>query len=640
MSFTKTTALLLFIFICSISWSQSEFPQFGDFSAEEMSVKQCAFDPEAEAIILLDKAVANYDDDYHLIIERRIRIKILSDKGIDRANIVIPFYHKDEFEYITKVEAYTYNWDASKNGSFQAVDRKSIYTEKQNNYISLIKFAMPSVRAGSIIEYHYLSTMKHYGGLDEWRFQSDLPTLKSSFLLSILPRAEFAYTVQKKSNLHIYIKPMPEDGKVYFEMKEIPALRVEPYMDAKRDYIQKVMFQLAGYVSAFGTKQQVTTTWKNLAYELMTEKDFGSQLDKDLKIDEIKAISLLENTQQGKVKAIYDYVKRNIAWTGYDGKYAIDGLKTVWERKKGSAGEINLLLVNLLKTAGIETYPVLVAERDFGKIDTTYPFIDRFNKTIAFAIADGKQFLLDATQENSPAGLTPYSILNTSGFLVDKKNFNLIKIAGGNKAYRNIITINGTMDAKGLVTGEAQIRSLEYARQMRLTSVKNNRSRFINENFEKPYDGMTIDSVMIISPDHDSIPFEQNIKYKQQSNESGGLTFYNSNLFTGLEKNPFLSSVRFTNVNFGYPYNIMLEETVKLPAGTKIDVPEDKFTSFDNNKITATRAVKYENGELKISIRFIQNVTLIKAEEYAGMKDFYKKMIDMLNEPIVMKLTN
>ena len=69
-------------------------------------------------------------------------------------------------------------------------------------------------------------------------------------------------------------------------------------------------------------------------------------------------------------------------------------------------------------------------------------------------------------------------------------------------------------------------------------------------------------------------------------------------------------------------------------------MPEDKSLSFDNNKILATRAVKFENGELKVSIRFIQNVTLINADDYGGMKDFYKKMTDMLNEPIVLKLAN
>ena len=98
---TKTTFVTTFIFICSLSYSQSDFPRFGEFNAEEIAVKQCAFDPEAEAIILLDKAVANYDDDYHLLIERRIRIKILSDKGIDRANIVKCPFRLSQFLCIT-----------------------------------------------------------------------------------------------------------------------------------------------------------------------------------------------------------------------------------------------------------------------------------------------------------------------------------------------------------------------------------------------------------------------------------------------------------------------------------------------------------------------------------------------------------
>ena len=119
-------------------------------------------------------------------------------------------------------------------------------------------------------------------------------------------------------------------------------------------------------------------------------------------------------------------------------------IKSSLGQKKRHSGEINLLLVNLLNSAGIETYPVLAAERDYGKVDTTYPYLDRFNKVIAFAIADNKQYVLDATQENCPAGLTPYSLLNTTGFLVDKKKFNLIKIAPGNRTYKNVITVTGT----------------------------------------------------------------------------------------------------------------------------------------------------------------------------------------------------
>jgi hypothetical protein len=640
MSLLKTTILFIFILTCKLSYSQAEFPDFGTFSSEEISLKKCSFDPEAEAIILLDKAFVYHDDDYHMITERRIRIKILTEKGLNRANIVIPFYHKDDFESISKVKAYTYNFGEGNSNSINEVEKKSIYTEKQNNYYSLIKFAMPAVRAGSIIEYHYVSIMKHYGGLDKWEFQSDIPTLKSSFLLEILPRAEFAYTIQKKRDLQIYVKPLPDLGRIYFEMNDVPALRTEPYMDASRDYIQKVNFQLAGYVNAFGSKMDVNTTWKKTALDLMADRDFGAQLDKDLKIDEIKAIVLLENSQQNKLRAIYEFVKKSIAWNGYESKYSIDGLKAVWDRKKGSSGEMNLLLVNLLNTAGIETYPVLAAERDFGKVDTTYPFLDRFNKTIAFAIADGKQYLLDASQENCPAGLTPYPLLNTTGFLVDKKKFNLIKIAPGNKSYRNVITINGVMDVKGLVTGEANVKSYDYARQLRLADIKNDRKKFVNTNFEKPYEGMTIDSFLIVPPENDSIPLEQVVRYKQQLNESSGFIFLNPNLFTGVEKNPFVSSIRFTNVNFGFPYNILVEEKIKLPSGIKIDLPGDKSIVSNDNRIQAVRQVSREGDELKVLVSFVQTTTLVTPDGYAAMKEFYKKMTDMLNEPIVLKLPN
>jgi len=640
MTLLKVPVCILTFFICSVSYSQTDFPVFGSFSDEEKKLKQCSFDPEAEAVILLDKAVVLHDDDYQMITDRRIRIKILSEKGISRADIVIPYYTKNDFEDIIKIQAYTYNFNETGQQSSIPVDKKSIYTEKRSIYYSLKKFAMPAVKVGSIIEYHYVSIMKHYGGLDEWLFQSDLPTIQSSFLVGVVPNTEFTYTIQKKPTFSITQKPMPSEGKVYFEMNNIPGLRTEPYMDAQRDYIQKVIFQLSGFTNRLGNKQEVNTTWKLLANDLMSQKEFGAQLDRDLKIDEIKLMTLTVTTDLDKLKAIYDYVKRNIAWNGYDGKFATDGIKAVWDRKKGSAGEINLLLVNLLVTAGIETYPVLVAERDFGKVDATFPFMERFNKTIAFSIIDGKQFLLDATQDNCPAGLTPYPILGTTAFIVDKKKFNLIEIAPGNKSYKNIISVNGVIDSKGVITAEANVKSYEYARQERLNAVNRNKKRFITENFENPNEGLAIDSFLVISPGKDSIPFEQAIRYKQQLNESGGLVFFNSNLFTGLEKNPFMSSIRFTNVNFGYPYDIFLEETFKLPPGTKIDLPEDKNLILDNNKIQAVKKVKFEKGELKILIHFIQTTTLIQSENYIALKEFYKNMTDMLNEPIVLKLPN
>lgn len=636
----ESTILFIILLASNVIYSQIEFPAFGSFTAADVSMKQCSFDPEADAIILLDKAVAGYDDDYRLITERRIRIKILNQKGFESANISIPFYSKDDFEYLSKVEAYTYNFDEAGRPSVSAVHKNSFYTERTNTYWSKMKFAMPAVKVGSIIEYHYVSTMKSYGGLEEWRFQSEIPTVTSSYLLQMVPTLEFTYSVQKTNKYPIIIQPLPKDGRIYFEMNNIAGLRNEPFMDAPRDYLQKVMFQHSAYLTHYGSKQKVNTTWRDMAYDLVSDKNYGLQLDKDLKIEIIKTLIANEPTATAKMRAVYEYVQKHFTWNEIDTWFTRDPLKTVWDRKNGTSGEINLLLVNLLRSAGIETYPVLAAERHFGKVDTSYPFIDRFNKTIAFAVADGRQYILDASRESWPIGLTPFPLLGTTAFLVDKKKFGLIRIASGNKYYKNIITINGELDAKGMLKGQTEVQSFDYARQFVLNEIKADKRKFIAEIFEKPHDGISIDSVRVIPPQSDSLPVNQFVGFRQQLNQSGEFIFLNPNLFTRLDKTPFISAIRFTNINFGYPYDIVVNETFKVPEGARIDLPEDKSLRTDDRAIQVYRQVRLENGQVKIVMRVIQTTTHVPAENYPSIKDFYKKMIDMLNEPVLVKIAN
>ena len=159
-------AVGLIFFIGTKTTAQSQLPVFGQITPEDINIKECTFDREAEAVIIFDEAGTDYDDDYSMITRRRVRIKILTDKGLERGNVIIPFYSGDNFEFIREIKGLTSNTDASGNIIQSSLDKKSIYIEKKNNYYSLVKFAMPSVKAGSILEYSYQSVMKHYGGLE------------------------------------------------------------------------------------------------------------------------------------------------------------------------------------------------------------------------------------------------------------------------------------------------------------------------------------------------------------------------------------------------------------------------------------------------------------------------------------------
>src|SRR5678816_3995561 len=120
------------------------------------------------------------------------------------------------------IECITYS-----NNEIYTLNSKNIYTDK-GAVFSKMKFAMPNVKPGSIIEYRYEILQKNYD-LKEWSFQSDIPTLKSCYLVHIHPRGEFSYVVTKKPNYPVVIKPIKDEGKIYFEMNNIPGLRTEPY---------------------------------------------------------------------------------------------------------------------------------------------------------------------------------------------------------------------------------------------------------------------------------------------------------------------------------------------------------------------------------------------------------------------------
>ena len=109
-----------------------------------------------------------------------------------------------------------------------------------------------------------------------------------------------------------------------------------------------------------------------------------------------------------------------MTWNDLYSVYMVEGVKNAWEKKTGSSGDINLLLVNLLKEAGLDAYPMLVSERFHGKVNRDYPFIGQFNSVFACVIIQNKKYYLDATDKVTPPHITPFNILNTTALVVNR----------------------------------------------------------------------------------------------------------------------------------------------------------------------------------------------------------------------------
>jgi hypothetical protein len=637
MAWKTLLIICLYSFFPFIKSKSQSFPlseQKGPTNAE-IEYKECPFDKEATAVVFLNEAVSDYDEDYQLITYHHVKLKILKDKGIDYGNITIPFYSEDDFENISSVQGTVYNYEGNVASS-KMLDKKSVFTQKENKYWSEIKFAFPEVKAGSILEYTYTSTQKNYGGLKEWVFQEDIPVLKSSYLLSILPNAEFTYVVQKSENLQIDIKPNSAEGKISFEMDNIPGLRDEEYIDSKNDYLQKVSFQLSKYKTV-----NFMTTWDQVNNEMLTDGSFYGQLKKNLQgtDDFMKGIKL-DSSDVDKMEKVYDYVRKNMTWNQINSKYSSDGIKEAWEKKTGTSGDLNLILTNLLREAGLDVSPMLVSERYNGKVNKASTMVDQFNTVYACVTIGDKQYYLDATEKYNSCLLTPFLILNTTAFIVNHKRGNLIDIKDTTALYMENINIDASVNGEGTLNGKFSIESYDYAKDYRLRRFS---TKSISENqklISGNINGLNYADFKTVSDDSDSNPFITKSNFSLRLNNSNEYYFLPSNLFTGLSENPFISENRFSNINFGYKQFIQLTFHIKVDSSFTIDaLPKSIKLSNSDRDIIFTRSVMSDKmqNELRLFSTFEINQNLYPVSQYGIIREFYKKLFNLLNEQIVLK---
>lgn len=634
----RTLLPLLALLSALPAWAQPEFETWGKLTKEEKELKVCSFDSEAVAIVLLDEAVVDHNEEHHLVTYRHLRIKILKEKGMEFANVQIPYVMRNDFQYIDDIEALAYNFTEDGTLTMHTVDRKSIYNQPLNQYWHAKRFAFPGVKPGSIVEYKYRSIEKSIQALEEWRFQQELPTVQSKFDLSIPPNTEFAYMVYKSDQLPITVKKEP--GKLFLEMKNIPGLRDEPYMDARKDYLQRATFQLAGYNNGGFGKQKYMTSWEEVIKELNSDPYFGTQIGKSISgTEDLMLLLKLVPAPEDKMKKIYYYTRNNMTWNGFNSRNSGDGVKSAWSKKKGNITEVNFVLLNLLLEAGLEAYPVLISERQHGKVQTQYPFIDQFSATYVVVVIGDKKYYLDATEAGGQPGMVPFDVLNTTGLIVNRKKGGLVNITDESLQFRENITLSLKLGANQLLEGTAYVNSLQYARLERLRDWYKGRQRYV-DGFTSVGTNMKIDSIALKNEKEDSLPLNQQIHFYAPVTNTGDYVFVPINLFSGYESNPFVAGTRFSDVNFGYRQNISFSTYIDIPEGYNVDaLPKSlQLVNSDKTVVFVRELFNDSNtGKILARVRIELKKSLYRVDEYGELQEFYKKMFELLNEQIVFK---
>ena len=606
---------------------------YGKIDKEDLELKSCDFEKDANAEVLFAKGTVYFDSDYNIIFERHVRIKIFNDNGKDEANIKLKFRAGDQSEYITNILAETVNQN---NGALQItkVDKKQILTQKIDKRYSEIAFSFPDVKAGSIIEYKYTLTINNVVDFPDWYFQTDIPTRYSEFSTTIP-------SVLYYKNLVMVNQPWAKNTSDVKALANIPSLNEEPYMSSILDNAERILYELKT-VSVPNFNQSFSDTWEKVGKDLAGADDFGGQFRRKLTGEDViisKAKSLHSDAE--KIAYVFNEVKSTMKWDEEDERYTNDGTAEAWNKKTGNSTEINLILYHLLQKSGLKVYPMLVSTKDNGKINPAYPNSYQFNRTVAYIPVDSTfNYILDATSKYNIYNETPRTLLNGFGFYVNKDDdkYDLVFLQKTTPV-RAVTLITAEIKPDGKMTGTVQVNSFSYNRINDVREYKTDGEEKYIKALSNGDNNLKITSLKFENMDVDTLPLTQNIEFNLDLTGSDeNYIYFKPNLFASDYNNSFLSENRFTDIDFGYQSNYSLNGIYKVPAGYKIDaMPKSVSMAMTDKSIVFKRVVAEQDGSVVVRYVLYFKKSIYFKEDYPEIHGFFKKMNEMMNEQIVLK---
>jgi transglutaminase-like putative cysteine protease len=649
---------LIAVLISATAFAQN-FP-YGNFIHQELELKKYDNDTAAHAVVLQEYGTTKIDvvsdDNIKIIHEYHVKIKLFDNKSFDKGTIEIPYYTESDnlLEQVDEIKGKTTYTDDNGSVHTADLDATKIVNYKVNKYWSNIKFAMPNLRNGCIIEYQYRVVTPFWDKFPSWDFQDDIPKVYSEYEVHI--PAFWTYNASIKGYLKLTKNTSEVEracftshgaacdcSHIVFGMANIPAFIEEDYMTAPKNFKSAINFTLAEWVNPYtSAKIKVAKEWRDVDYNLKHADYFGSQIRrKDLLKQYITPVITSQTTPLQKAQAVYAYIQKNIKWNEYNNRGTDDGIKKALENHTGNAADINLALVSALNTAGINAEAILLSTRSNGLINRIYPVEKEFNYVIARAAIDKDTFLLDATDPLLAFGMLPLRCLNDQGRVMsmEKPSYWIDLIPKQRKS--STTSFDLTLQSNGKLKGTITTYYAGYEGYERRKAIKkfNTTDEYI-ENLDEKLTKIKITNGKIINLDSlDRILSEvYDVEIDAYDNLNHNRFAFNPFIFDRITNNPFKLNERTYPVDWGMPSDTRFILNMHLPADYVIEsAPVGAALALPNQGGKFITNFVANNNDFSFSNVIQFNKSVYAPEEYPYLKEIYNKIIAAQKAEIVFK---
>ncbi|QQX75369.1 MULTISPECIES: transglutaminase domain-containing protein [Aequorivita] len=668
----KPSLLTLIAILCFFGTSVAQNYKFGKVSKEELLQKEHPSEPSAEAAILYRETHSNFeyssDSGFYMVTDVFERIKIYNKEGFDWATKEVDLYQgssgKDE---ISGLKAYTYHLGANEKIEEIKLKSEGIFEEKTNKYIHKVRFTMPDVKEGCIIEYKYTIKSPFISNIDEFRFQETIPVENVEvrfaspeyFVFKTHQKGWVPYKVDKdrrdrtislsnaRSEFDKYGNMVNKGGAREVKLKEdiyliklsnVPAMKEEAYVGNIDNYSTSLKFELS-YVDFPGSPLDTySTTWEDVSKGIYQVDSFGDELARDNYFeDDLNNLLKGVSNPEEKVSRIFSYVLNKMTWNNNTSYYTNEGVKEAYKKGSGNVADINLMLVAMLRKANLNADPVLVSTKNHGM--PLFPTRNGFNYVIAGVELPQGVLLLDATNKNAEIGVLRPSIMNWQGRIIKKDGSSgWVSLTPQTPAVKSAM-VNAEIKSNMSVTGKAQTRftgnyalyyrteykSLNEDAQRKAIEKNSNQAELSALHFENLE---TVGKPVSLNYDFESIDAVEDV---------AGKLYFSPMVFMATKESPFKPETRDYPIDFGYPMKDRYIINITVPEGYKVEsMPENAVFNLGENTGSYRYLISQMGNKLQLSVEFSINKSFIAADEYGNLKKFFELLIAKENEKVVL----
>ena len=383
--------------------------------------------PQAGALVLLAEEGVEINENNTLESNVHYLVKILNERGKEGfAESLIEY--DSTFEKVELIFARTIKADGSVTyvGSrhIRDVSKYLNFPLYSNARVFIISF--PEVAIGSVLEYKLKIKRSQLVNKKDFFLSYPLqgyePVIAAEFSVTI-PKDKalrLKFINQEYNNFAAGLKP-EKTGKgersVYrWKFKNIPQIIPEPGMPPDVEINPTVLF------STFFDWQNVYNWWWSLAKDKIMP-------DPQIK-NKVRQIVKARHSELDKARAIYNFCAREIRYVaveygqaGYEPHSAGD----IFRNKYGDCKDQSVLLVTMLREAGLKAYPVLISTKSYYNMNEDFPS-GIFNHCIAAVYLKDKIIFLDPTAETCSFGDLPLGDQGRSVLVFKEEGYSLEKI--------------------------------------------------------------------------------------------------------------------------------------------------------------------------------------------------------------------